>query len=118
MCSHAAGDTSSKNKLVVNLARKDNHVDGAGPPNPILKLDGVVEDMEVSYSFVSDYGKEDLDYALSQILQNCDASLVSRSRLQPRSTLKIKTDAGKTFSWPDIPRYYADMFKDLQRIKK
>ena len=107
MCSHAAGDTSSKNKLVVNLARKDNHVDGAGPPSPILQLDGVVEDMEVAYSFVSDYGKEDLDYALSQILQNCDASLVSRSRLQPRGadhlcTLKIKTDAGKTFSWPDI----------------
>ena len=28
VCSHAAGDTSSKNKLVVNLARKDNHDDG------------------------------------------------------------------------------------------
>ena len=72
---------------------------------------------------MSDYGKEDLDYALSRILQNFDASLVSRSRLQLISadhlcTLKIKTDAGKTFSWPDIPRYYADMFKDLQMIKK
>ena len=45
-----------------------------------------------SYSFVSDYGKEDFDYALSQILQNVDASLVANHL----STLKIKTDAGKT----------------------
>ena len=107
----------------MNLEKKDNYVHGAGPLSPILQLDGVVEEMEVSYSFVSDYGKEDLDYALSQILQSVDASLDSRSRLEPRSAdhlciVKIKTDAGKTFSWPEIPRYYADMFKDLQKIKK
>ena len=126
MDSQAAGDnTTSSNRLVLKLASgKDRPVGvGAGPPSPILQVDGSDEEEKVTYSFVSDFGEEDIEYALSQIFPSIDVTLVSRVRLQPRTAdhlciVKFKTAAGQKFSWPDMVPDHVEMFIDLKVIQK
>ena len=47
-----------------------------GPHSPILQVDGALQDDKLSYSFVSDYGEEDAEYALTQIFPSVDVRLV------------------------------------------
>ena len=99
-----AGDTSNSKLILELVSVKDKPVE-AGPHSPILQVDGALQDDKLSYSFVSDYGEEDVEYALTQIFPSVDVRLVSRVRLQTRSAnhlckVDIYKGAGKSFSWP------------------
>ena len=79
-----AGDISSS-KLIFELVSVKVKPVEAGPYSPILQVDRAVQDDKLSYSFVSDYGEEDVEYALTQIFPSVDVRLVSRVRLQTRT---------------------------------
>ena len=103
-----AGDTSSS-KLILELVSVKVKPVEAGLHSPILQVDRAVQDDKLSYSFVSDYGEEDVEYALTQIFPSADVRFVSRVTLQTQSANHIsKVDiykgAGKSFSWPDMLR--------------
>ena len=132
VCELTAGDTSSStNKLVIELANEQN-MDGPVEKvtSPIPQVDGqedsiaVQGDVKVTYTFVSDYGEEDIIYSLSEIFpetEKMETTLVSRVQVRPRSahhmcTVAVKRTDGR-ISWPDMTPSNAEVFQDLKRIK-
>ena len=131
-CDRTAGDTSSTtNKLVIELA-KDQNMDRPveNVTSPIPQVDGqedslaVQGEVKVTYTFVSDYGEEDIIYSLSEIFpetEKREPTLASRVQVRPRSahhmcTVTVNQTDGQ-ISWPDMSPSNAEVFQDLKRIK-
>ena len=123
-----AGDTSSAtNKLVIELP---NTVEQDRPVETIPQVDGQEEGVQaqgedkVTYTFVSNFGEEDILYALTEVFlqtEKTDTKLVSRIRLRPLSahhmcTVTVKQAGGQIF-WPETEPSLAEVFQDLKRIK-
>ena len=128
--SGATGDTSStSSKLVIEVPmpkEQDKHVEKS-VTSPIPQVDGqeAAEQGEdkVSYTFVSDYGEEDISYSLSEIFPQMETSIVSRVQLKPRSahhiyTVTVLVREDGQISWPEMRADIADVFQDLKRINQ
>ena len=96
-----------------------------GPDSPILQVDGLDTTLvdEVSYSFKSEYGEEDIRFSLEEIFPPFMAQLDSRVRLGRLSAdhlckVSLRRPFGDTkvnLSWPEMPMG-DDVFRELKRI--
>jgi hypothetical protein len=123
----AAGDSSSVcSKLVVQLSdEKETNVE-TGPHNPILQVDGndTTQLRDISYSFKSEYGEEDIRLALEEIFPPFVAQLDSRVRLgrlaaDHQCIVSLRDTLGQNvkLSWPEIEMpMEEDIFRELKRI--
>ena len=103
-----AGDTSSAtNKLVIELP---NTVEQDRPVETIPQVDGQEEGVQgeekVTYTFVSNFGEEDILYALTEVFpqsEKTETTLVSRQRLKPLSAHHIYVHCdSETRRWSDF----------------
>ena len=93
-----------------------------GSENPTVEE---TKESEVYFTFISDYGDEDVRDSLRELLEDnlvpSLTTLVSRVRLERLSadhlcTVKLMIpDTKRDFSWPDLPGYPA-FFKDVKRL--
>ena len=80
----ASGESRcSPSQLVVDLGKGLVNSEETGPDSPIPQVDGqeMLENDEVSYTFKSEYGEEDILHSLGEIFPPFVASLNSRVRL-------------------------------------
>ena len=92
----------------------------------IPQLDGADSDQlgehQGMYSFKSEYGEEDIEYSLSELLpENVTATLVSRERVRPRSadhlcTVVLKLVEGQNFTWPTMKPSDAEVLREIKKI--
>ena len=90
----------------------------------IPQLDGepAMLDEFLTYTFVSEFAREDIDYTLREIFPvEMEAKLTSRVKAPhygPRSadhlcSVQIKLPDDQRFSWPEMMADQAEVFKDL-----
>ena len=92
----------------------------------IPQLDGEPEpailDDFITYTFVSEFARDDIDYTLREIFpEEMEARLTSRVKAPhygPRSadhicSVQIKLPDNQRFSWPEMLADQAEVFKDL-----
>ena len=75
-----SGDSrSSSSKLVVHVRKEEKSAVETGPHSPILQVDGQVNTLsdEVSYTFKSEYGEEDIRFSLEELFPPFVAQLDS-----------------------------------------
>ena len=78
------GDSrSGSSKLVVQLSKEEKSTVKTGPHSPILQVDGQDNALleEVSYTFKSEYGEEDIRFSLEELFPPFVVQLDSRVRL-------------------------------------
>ena len=63
---------------------------------------------EVVFTFLSDYGEEDILDSFPEVFPGIFAELVSRVRVAPRSA--------ETFSWPAMDPVNTEVFGNIRRI--
>ena len=121
----AAGETSSK--LVLELSNERPVVSGSGLQSPILQLDGeaLQGEEKVKYTFISNYGEEDIEDTLSDNFLKTNlatnATLVERVRTSPLSadhmcTVEFELTKPRDFSWPNMTACDADVFKEVKKF--
>ena len=110
----------SANKLVMEIVNEELPLQPS--ISPIDQLDGAAIEEKIAYSFRSEYGEEDIVYAMSEIFpESVIPNLVSRIRIEPRSAfhqctveLDFKEPTQKlNFSWPALKPWHWDLFVDL-----
>ena len=75
----------------------------------------------VTYTFVSEFAVEDIEYTLREIFPHVETKLLSRVKLiGPWSadhlcTLEIYLPAAQNFSWPEMSRIQADVLTNIQK---
>ena len=113
-------DNQQAGNLVDNGADGIPQVDGSDKP-----AEEDTNEVEACFTFVSDYGDEDVRDSLRELLEDnlvpSPPTLVSRVRVEKLSadhlckvTLQIPVTK-KDFSWPELPGY-PDMFKNVKRL--
>ena len=95
--------------------------------SPIQQVDGEgekVRDGDVVFTFDSEYGEEDVEYTLELVFQGVQATLVSRTRVQPMkanhlwvAAIEVVPEEKETFAWPKMMAYDAEVFSNLKRIQ-
>ena len=120
----AAGDSSSIcNTLVLQLNEEKRNVE-TGPLSPILQVDGIDTALmnEVSFSFKSEYGEEDIRNTLGEIFPPFVAQLDSRVRLgrlaADHQCIVSLRPFGRSdkLTWPKMSMDEEEVFRELQRI--
>ena len=121
------GDSSRNScKLVVQLSKEENKaVDvETGPHSPILQVDGqdAVLCKDVSYTFKSEYGEEDIRSSLEEMFPPFVAQLDSRVRLGRNTAdhqciviLRNPFGRKERLSWPEMP-IDDDVFREIKKI--
>jgi hypothetical protein len=120
----AAGESSSRpSQLVIDHGTGLKKAEETWPHSPIPKVDGqeTLEKEEVSYTFKSEYGEEDILHSLGIIFPPFVASLDSRVRLGRREadhqqcivSLRNPFDPEEIFLWPEKGRD-DDVFRYLK----
>ena len=93
----------------------------------IIQLDGAVDtdcDMSeecLTYTFVSDFHQEDVDYTLKEIFPNIGTTILSNVKIGDRFSadhlfsviFELQND--QKFSWPEMTPDQAVVFKDVQK---
>ena len=119
------GDSRSSSSLVVQLSKEVKSNVEIGPHSPILQVDGQDEALaeEVSYTFKSEYGEEDICSSLAKLFPPFVAQLDSRVRLgrmaadhQCIVSLKLPFGQKGTVSWPQMPKD-DDVFRGLKKLQ-
>ena len=104
---------------------QDKHAENS-VTSPIPQVDGQDRGKEdkgedkVTYTFVSDFGEEDIIYSLSEIFPEMETNLVYGMQLRPRSahhmcTVTVLREGGQ-ISWPEMRADITEVFQDLKRI--
>jgi hypothetical protein len=122
----AAGEPSNTaSKLVVQISNEKKETVEIGPHSPILQVDGQDADKfkEVSFTFKSEYGEEDIRFSLGEIFPPFVAQLDSRVRLgrlaadhQCIVSLRARSGQREGLSWPKLP-LDDDVFREVKKIK-
>ena len=124
----AAGATcrAATNKLIMELDKKEKVPVGTGPPSPIVRLDWVVKEDVVNFSFESTYHLNDINELMSELFieSEINFALESRVKVAPLSNreiyvIRLKPTAAlkKNLKWPDIEKDQADVFLNVKRLK-
>ena len=97
----------------------------ASAVSPIPQLDGENENLgnSITYTFVSEFALEDINYTLREIFPHMEMNLLSRVKMiGPWSadhlcTLEINPDLPvlENFSWPEMSRVQVEVIKDIQK---
>jgi hypothetical protein len=122
------GDSSnSTRQLLVELGKEKKETVETGPYSPILQVDGLDTTLvdEVSFSFKSEYGEEDIRSSLEEIFPPFMAQLDSRVRLGRMSAdhlckVSLRRPFGGTkenLSWPEMTKG-EENFKVFRELKK
>ena len=119
----AAGETrSSSSQLVVDLGEGCNMAEETGPNSPIPQVDGTLEKKDVTFTFKSEYGEEDIRHSLGEIFPPFVASLDSRVRLgrlaaDHQCIVSLRNPFGQknVLSWPEMD-IGDDVFRELKKI--
>ena len=117
-------------KLLVELANENSMKSKeTSQASPIPQLDGLSEEKRVTFTFVSEYGEEDILYALSETFPETvvsNSTLVSRVRPSLRSAehhciVELLLDSEQnqnSFTWPEMKPWLKDTIQDVRRIQK
>ena len=89
----------------------------------IPQLDGQLENLEnsVTYTFVSEFAVEDIQYTLREIFPHVETNLLARVKLiGPWSadhlcTVEILLPDAQNFSWPEMSRVQAEVLMNIQK---
>ena len=89
----------------------------------IPQLDGQCENLEnsVTYTFVSEFAVEDIQYTLREIFPHVETNLLARVKLiGPWSadhlcTVEIHLPDAQNFSWPEMSRVQAEVLMNIQK---
>ena len=88
----------------------------------IPQVDGTFDE-EVVYTFVSDFHKEDIEYAINEVIPvdiaTQKVSVVRIGGLQSDDqlcTLLIKMPPEKNFVWPVMSKSQSEVIKDLKTV--
>ena len=129
----ATAGEAVRSRVVIELDKEENQPleNEKCLHSPILQLDGAVGNLEQQvdhgdeevYSFVSDYGEEDILWTLEELFSSSGSTLLSRVRVRPLKaahlcTVSVKVTAAQTFAWPEMRNDQKEVFKDLKRILK
>jgi hypothetical protein len=115
---------SSPSQLVIDLGIGLENSEETGPHSPIPQVDGqsTLDNNEVSYTFKSEYGEEDIRHSLGEIFPPFVASLDSRVRLgrleaDHQCIVSLRHPFGHKgiLSWPENGRDN-DVFRDVKKI--
>ena len=95
----------------------------ASAVSPIPQIDGGGEDLgnNVTFTFVSEFALEDIEYTVREIFPDVETNLLSRVKLiGPWSadhlcTLEINHSVLENFSWPEMSRVQVEVIKDIQK---
>ena len=95
----------------------------ASAGSPIPQLDGESENVgnSITYTFVSEFALEDINYTLREIFPHMEMNLLSRVKMiGPWSadhlcTLEINHPVLENFSWPEMSRVQVEVIKDIQK---
>ena len=129
--SHAAqdvGNTSNKPcQLLVNLGQIETSLETRPSlDSPIPQVDGGDREkimLEDHYSFVSDFGEEDILFSLEEVFPpEKIATLLSRVRVSPLSAdhqchMMLRPVQGKKTSWPALGPENVDVFREVKIIE-
>ena len=90
--------------------------------SPIPQVDGVFDE-KVSYTFVSDFHREDIEYTLKEFIPgDVEIKLVSVIRIGGLQSadqlckLILKIPPTKYFTWPKMKTSQSDVIKDLKLV--
>jgi hypothetical protein len=116
-------------KLLLELANENaDKSNKTSLTSQIPQLDGVSEEKKATFSFVSEYGEEDILHALSETFPQTvvsNTTLVSRVRPSLRSaehhcSVELMLDSEQnedSFTWPEMKPWLKDTFQDIRRIQ-
>ena len=84
---------------------------------------GKSDGKEVTFTFLSDYGEEDILDSFPEIFPGIDAKLASRVRVERLSadhfcTVVLHPVHAETFSWPAMDPVNTEVFRSIKRIQK
>ena len=84
---------------------------------------GKSDGKEVTFTFLSDYGEEDILDSFPEIFRGIDAKLASRVRVERLSadhfcTVVLHPVHSETFSWPAMDPVNTEVFRSIKRIQK
>ena len=124
---HDAGETSNKtnHQLLLNLGESRDCPMETILSSPIPQVDGGEHPMEEDlYSFISDYGEEDILFSLDEVFPpEKVATLLSRDPVSAALSadhlchVKLRPVQGKKTCWPVLGPSNVDVFKDVKPIK-
>ena len=121
-----SGDTSS-NKVVTVLESNTVEDKTTGSQtalsSSIQQVDGLEDNNEVGFTFISDYGEEDILDSFLELFPGINANLASRvrvSRLSADHLCKVVLHPvqAQSFSWPVMDPVNTEVFKEIRRIQK
>ena len=111
-----------------NLRGLRAHKGRVHKPAPIAQLDGAddadcdMSEKYLTYTFVSDYHQEDVDYTLKEIFPDyIGTKIVSNVKVGDRFSadhlfsVLIELNDDQKFSWPKMSADQAVVFKDVQK---
>ena len=122
--SHAAG--RPVDRLVIDLDKDKVGLDGrsveAGQASPIPQVDGIGKTIpeKVLYTFVSDYHKDDIGYALDELFPEESVELVSCVAPNPvksadqQCIVAIKRIDDQDVTWPEMDNEQVLVFRELR----
>ena len=132
-----AAESAMKEKpVIVEAAKVTEIVDGANAceskksteivdefcPDIAYQV-GISDGKEVTFTFLSDYGEEDILDSFPEIFPGIDAKLASRVRVERLSadhfcTVVLHPVHAETFSWPAMDPVNTEVFRSIKRIQK
>ena len=121
----AGGSSSRSSQLVLNLEKQENKFEDSNIISPIPQIDGQALSLldDLSFTFKSDYGEEDILASLDEIFPPFVTSLNSRVRLgrleadhQCIVGIRIPAAERKNFSWPAMPNC-AEVIREVKRLE-
>ena len=88
----------------------------------ILQVDGTSDTFESTYSFVSDFAREDIDYTIEEVITEAiDVKVISREKIgDPRKsaeylyTISVGTPSDD-WQWPKMSGLQSDVLKMLKK---
>ena len=120
--SHAAGDSSQR--LVLKLSSNKEMPMDSSLSNSILQVDGLdcpVDKENAKFTFVSNYGKEDIEYTLEEIFPEKNCTLSSYVRYKPKSADHLcnvsVNECPDGFVWPPMNSLQNEVIRELKKAK-
>ena len=89
----------------------------------VISKDELEDKKQVVFTFMSDYGEEDILDSFPEIFPGINAKLCSRVRVERLSadhacTVVLNPVDAQTFSWPAMDPVNTEVFREIRRIQK
>ena len=89
----------------------------------VISKDELEDKKQVVFTFMSDYGEEDILDSFPEIFPGINAKLCSRVRVERLSadhacTVVLNPVDAQTFSWPAMDPVNTEVFREIRKIQK